>query len=58
MTRCAKKSKAKSALKKTIKVVEVSMAAFAYVGFISVLYYKALKGQFKHAKVHKNKRNS
>tara|TARA_A100001011_G_C14317985_1_gene848901 strand:+ start:3050 stop:3226 length:177 start_codon:yes stop_codon:yes gene_type:complete len=58
MTRCAKESKAKSAVKKAIKAVEVSMAVVAYAGFISVLYYKALKGQFKHAKVHKNKRNN
>ncbi len=57
MARHAKESKAKSALKRAIKAVECSMAVVAYAGFISVIYYKALRGQFKHANVYKKKRN-
>ena len=52
-----KKSKVKSAFKKAAKAVDCSMAVIAYAGFISVIYYKAFKGQFKDAKIHKKKRN-
>jgi len=51
------RKKIKSVLKNATKVVDYSMMAVAYIGFLSLVYYRAYRGQYKDAEFFKNKRN-
>ena len=51
------REKIKSVLKNATKVVDYSVIAVAYIGFLSLVYYRAYRGQYKDAEFFRKKGN-